>query len=250
MLSRTGTSVRTRVRAVLTLATAVAAGLFAAGRAGAAPNLTFTLTPQSGEGRIHFNGGSGALFGDTLGVSSVKGLSTPSHADAVLPLADATLQFKTGGLVAASPVGPAAAGPITTEWDFGPGGSLELDGGISTLGIAPGTKLITGTFSNQSFVKSLGAGDLHVQGGAFVNVVDPTLAAYYGLPTGGTMYLGGLATLFAAPSASITGFSSTSVTSGSLTTQPVPEPGSLLVLAALSAGGLALRHRRRNRARV
>ena len=70
---------------------------------------------------------------------------------------------------------------------------------MTSLGIKTVKPLLTGTFSQDTFVRSLGTGDLKLQGGAFINSVDPSLAAYFGLPSGGTMYLGGLSTLFSAP---------------------------------------------------
>lgn len=240
MIIGTGSAPRARVRLVLALAAAVGLGLGAAGRAAAAPNLTFTLTPQAGDGRISYAGGSAPVVGDGLRVASVKGLDTPSHADKTFSLDAGTLQFTTGAFSGLS--------QSNTEHDFAAGGMLKLVGGIADLGIKPGSTLLTGSFSNNSFVRSLGAGELRLQGGAFVNVVDPTLAAYFGLPTGGAMYLGGLGTLFSAPTTPAGGFASSGLTSGSLTTQPVPEPTTLAVFAALAAAAAAGAYRRRRAA--
>jgi hypothetical protein len=201
--------------------------------------LTFTLTPQSGSSRIVYAGGSGPLQGNILGTTSVTGLDTPNHTGKSFELDAGTgsLSFQTGPSAGISQGG--------TEWNFGTGGAIELDGGIQSLGIPAGTKLLTGSFTNPTFVKDLGAGDLKVQGGAFFNVVNPTLAAYFGLPTGGTMYLGGLSTLFSAGTTIGGAFSSESLTSGSVTTQPVPEPGALVVFASLASSGIAYVYRRR-----
>jgi hypothetical protein len=174
-------------------------------------------------------------------VSAVSGLGTSHHPNGVLAIDAGKLSFSTGTNTYIS------QGP-NGEWTFNKGGSVELDGGIAPLGIPAGTKLLTGNFANATAIKSLGAADLKMQGGVFFNVVDPTLAAYYGLPTGGTLYLGGLSTLFAAPTGPAGAFSSSGLTNGSVTTQPVPEPATLAVFAAMATGGIALLHRRRSRA--
>jgi len=219
---------------------ALTLGLAASGRVDASPNLTFTLTPQSGDGRISYAGGTAPVVGDDLRVASVKGLGTPDNGDVVLPLDAGTLTFKTGDLS-----GTAAAG---SERNFAPGGHLELVGGIASLGIKPGTALVTGSFTKDTFIRTMGDGDLKIQGGAFFNVVNPILAAYYGLPTGGAMFLGGLGTLISAPTNAAGGFASAGLTSGSVTTSPVPEPTTLAVFAALAAGGFAYVRRRPRRA--
>jgi hypothetical protein len=223
---------------VLTLAVALAMGLWAAARAQAAPNLTFTLTPQGGDGRISYAGGNTPVVGTDLQVSAVSGLGTPSHPNGALAIDGGKLSFSTGTNTVMT---QGASG----EWTFNNGGRIELDGAIATLGIPAGTKLLTGNFTNATTIKALGSGDLKIQGGVFFNVVDPTLAAYYGLPTGGTLYLGGLSTLFTAPTGPTGAFNSSGLTSGSVTTEPVPEPGTLAVFAALATGGIALLHRRR-----
>lgn len=238
MVTTTGSTSRIRAFRALAALAAVGVGLASSRVAEAGANLTFTLAPQSGNGRISYAGGQSALTGDGLGVASVNGLSTPSHAGGALAIDAGALKFATGN--------PSQTNAATKAWDFGPGGKLELDGGIAALGIKPGTALLTGSFTQDTFVRSIGTGDLKLQGGAFFNVVNPTLAAYFGLPTGGTAYLGGLGTLFSAPTNAAGGFSSLDLTSGSVTTSPVPEPGTLAIFAALTTGGLALAHRRRN----
>lgn len=212
----------------------------AAERVEASANLTFTLTPQAGDGRINYAGGAAPIVGEDLRVASVKGLGTPDNGDVVLPLDDGTLTFKTGNLS-----GTTAAG---SELNFAPGGHLELEGGIPSLGIKPGTALVTGSFTKDTFMRTMGDGDLKIQGGAFFNVVNPILAAYYGLPTGGSLFLGGLGTLISAPTNSAGGFTSAGLTSGSVTTAPVPEPATLAVFTALAVGGLIYVRRRPRRA--
>jgi hypothetical protein len=233
MVTRTSLAGWTRLHLGLAIA-ALGLGV-ATGQARASENLTFTLTPQADAGLISYAGGAAPLVGGNLGVSSVTGLTTGLHTGSSLSLDSGTLSFTTGNF---------SGDPISNEADFSSGGKLEIDGGIAALGIAPGTALMTGSFTGDTIVKSVGMRNLKIEGGAFFNVVNPTLAAYFGLPVGGTMYSGALATLFAAPTNSNGSFSDSGLSSGSVTTAPVPEPGTFLVFAALVGSGLVYRRRR------
>jgi hypothetical protein len=233
MVTTTSSAIRLRRTAAL----AVVLGFWAT--AATADQITFTLSPQAGDGRITFAGGSTPLTGTSLGVSNVTGLGTPTHGGGALSLDTGQLTFNTGNFTGASLGGK--------EWDFASGGNLLVTGGIASLGIAPGSALLTGTFSNGTAVRSLDPTDLKVQGSAFFSVVNPTLAAYFGLPTGGSILNGGLSTMFAAAGTAPAGFSSSGFSSGTVTTEPVPEPGMLVVFGVLAAGGVAITQRRRSR---
>ena len=180
------------------------------------PDLSVTLSPQEGNGLLKYAGGSSVLDGENIGVESITGLGTPLHGPSTtLPVVNGSIDFNTGAFS-----GGNAAG---TEWDFGPGGFVTLRGAVPSLGIGTNTVLMTGTFSDPSFVKSLNGQGLKVQGGAFLSVVDPTLASYFGLPTGGVLYSGGLSTLFRADGTSPSSFVSDGFTGGTLTVAPVAD---------------------------
>ncbi|MFO0908489.1 MAG: PEP-CTERM sorting domain-containing protein [Isosphaeraceae bacterium] len=225
---------------------AVAVGLSVAAGTAHASYLSFNLNAQPGSGRISYKGGSNPLEGTDLGILTVKGIDTPSQDGEALLVNKGTLNFKTGpSLTSAQPSVTSAA----TEWNFSAGGSLTVSGGIPALGIPDGTPLVTGSFSDPSFVRSLHTGplpgtDLKVQGGAFVNIVNDKLANYFGLPLNAPHYVGGLSTLFSASGNPGEAFSSEGYTSGQLTTTPVPEPSTLVVLTVAAGVGLAYRRRR------
>ena len=234
MVTRTNSAGRVRLAAAL-----VGALVFGAGAKTEGSDLSVTLSPQSGEGLIKYAGGSSALDGEKIGVDSVTGLNTPNNGPSTkLPVVHGSLSFNTGAFL-----GGDASG---TQWDFAGGGHVTVEGTIPSLGINTEKVLLTGAFSDPSFVKSLNnGGGLKVQGGAFFSVVDPTLAAYFGLPTGGVLYSGGLSTLFKAEGTSPNAFSSNGFTGGTLTVSPVPEPGMLVVFGSLAVGGAAWVRRRR-----
>jgi hypothetical protein len=237
----------------LGLAVAVAAGPGAAG-ARAAGYISFDLDPQGGSGRVSYSPqqAGGALVGSNLGVLDVKGVGTPLHDGTSITISQGALNFSTGMFSGTSPVvSPTTVGPVSpasaalNQWDFAAGGSMAITGGIAALGIAPGTPLLTGSFTGTTFVRPLPGSDLKVQGGALINVVNPVLAAYLGLPVGGSVqYVGGLSTLFAASSTAPGAFSSNGYSDGQVTTTPVPEPGALAVFTLAVGGGLALLRRR------
>lgn len=200
------------------------------------PYLSFTLNAQPGLGRIAFDGGASPLVGNGLGVLAFQGVATTRNGDELTLIEDGSLSFTTGAFQ-----GNARDG---REWDFAAGGAITITGGISRLGIPTGSTLMTGSFNDQVLVNGVGDGGLMVQAGAFFNAVNPVLAAHLGLPTDGTPYHGGIATLFAADGLSPGAFSSEGYTSGQVTTAPVPEPGATLVFLVAFVGGLGWMRRR------
>src|SRR5262249_22991554 len=101
------------------------------------------------------------------------------------------------------------------------------------------------TFNGVASVLALdGNKDLKMQGGAFVNVVNDKLASYFGLPSGGFPYKGGLSTFFSAPGDPPGTFSSQGFTSGSLTTSPVPDPAPSAAFPLLPGCGIVWLRRR------
>jgi hypothetical protein len=211
---------------------------FLGGQARAAM-ISFTLDAQGGNSRISYGGGVLPLEGKNLGVVSLKGIGTSAHAGETIGVEKGSFTFATGPSVDTNKSGP------LTMWNFGSGGSLTLTGGVPSLNIPDGTPLLTGTFNGVSKVVPLDANaDLKMEGGAFVNVVDSRLAAYLGMPTKGVQYTGGVSTYFAAPGCAPGAILSTVFSSGTLTTQPVPEPGTLAVFT-LALGGAFAWHRRR-----
>jgi PEP-CTERM motif len=231
-----------RSRRLAVLGLALAASFMHAGWARAA-QLSFNLNAQPGEGRIAYAGGAAPLVGGNLGVLTVKGLDTPNSHDEALAVEKGTLNFSTGAFTNATPANPGVTSSAQ-NWNFAPGGSLTVSGGIPSLGIADGTPLLTGAFTDSTFVRSLGVADLKVQGGAVFNVVNSQLAAYFGMPTGASAYVGGLSTMFAAAGTAPGAFSSSGYTSGQITTTPVPEPTTFVVLAVAFGAGFAWRRRR------
>ncbi len=238
MVTRTGFAGRLRFAAAI-------AGALAIGATAArveASDLSATLSPQEGNGSLSYSGGASDLIGKNIGVESITGLNTPANGPSTsLQVVGGMLNFTTGAF---------SGGPNSTEWDFASGGNVTISGTIPSLGITTNTALLSGSFSDPTMVRSLNSStDLKVLGGAFFSVVNPTLAQYFGLPTGGVLYSGGLTTLFRDAGSSPAAFSSSGFTGGTLTVSPniptVPEPGTLAVFACLTAaGGVWMRTRR------
>ena len=215
------------------------------GTTASAGPLEFDLTAQSNAGSVSFLGGATPLLGTNLQVASVTGFNSPSNPNAVLPIQQGTLNFATGAFT--------GTGTTGQEWDFGAGGSVSMTGAIPSLGITdPHTILLSGSFVGTPFVRPVAAGvnTLAVEGAGFLNLVNPTLASYFGLPIG-TTYNGGLTFLFNGAGAPGSPFHNGDYLSGHLTSAPmnsppVPEPSSVLVIG-LGFAGLALSAHRRGR---
>src|SRR5262249_31646362 len=128
-------------------------------------------------------------------------------------------------------------------WEFSPGGSIAVTGGIPALGIAPGSVLLSGTFADTPSIRPLDLGDLKVEGAGFLNLVNPQLASYFGLPTGTTAYFGGLSAILTIRGDPGSSSASDGLTSSHLVTSPVSDPRTI-ALYGLTLLGLTILGRR------
>ena len=164
-------------------------------------------------------GGVNPLVGAGISVDSVVGLGTSLNPDVTLDISNGVLNFTTGDLT----------GFTASTWNFGGGATttITLVGGIPDLSIY-GT-LLTGYFDTATV--SL-FGTFKIAGSGFFDTKEPTLLAYYGLPN--TDYIGNFNISFDAKGDPPGAFTSSEVFSGDITNvnEPVPEPGTLLLLGA------------------
>ncbi|MHC5543842.1 PEP-CTERM sorting domain-containing protein [Singulisphaera rosea] len=220
----------------LLLSLAIGIALTAGQIAHAEPILDFgVVTPTpSPPAKISFAGGATPLVGTGIQVDNVVGLDTPLHDQVLTLLTSGVLSFTTGNFTGAS-------GGI---WNFGSGGNITImgDDGFGPPGV---TALMTGSFLSATVI-SVG-GTAKIAGSAFLNIVDPDLAAYYGLAGGATVpFAGAFNIQFRANATPPGAFTSTIVLSGDITTSPAPEPGTLALAGVALVGG-TLWGRRRTR---
>jgi len=146
--------------------------------------LDFVIQPPSDSGSIGFNG-SDPLAANSIKVVNIIGIDTPSQSGAISLCQDCTLSFATGVFI----------GYAANTWDFGPGGSISVYGGVDLTGdgdtndagdIASGSLLLSGSF-NAARVLGLNGGNYSFQiaGGDFFDSKHIALLDYYGLPTTG-----------------------------------------------------------------
>jgi hypothetical protein len=217
---------------------AILAGIAVAGLAppARAQSLDFELNVP-GSGTISYAGGAAPLIGSGIGSLDVTGLSTPANAGVKELIQGGVLDFTTG----------AHSSSTATSDNFSGGGTVTLKGGVSSLGIAAGTTLLSGTFVNATVSTFIGNVALTVA--VISDHVDATLAAFYGLPGGPTWpYSGGFNLTINLASGSVgngAGFSG-SGGSGDLQTFPLPEPGSLAMagIGLFTLGAYRLRRRK------
>lgn len=222
--------------------TGVVLSLFLVVPAFAGGILDFGVIAPTG-GTISYAGGAAPLIGANITVDNVTGLGTTLNNNISLTITDGLWNFTSGLFI---PTGS------TEEWFFAAGGpaSITLVGTIAAQTPVGGTPFAgtSGTlFSGQVLAmhvdklsSSLSVLDL------FVDIKNPDLLAYYGLPTN-VSYIGGISGvgLIPVPSNVVppNGFSSNPILSGDITNTPeVPEPGILILLGmGLSAVGLLSR---------
>ncbi len=163
-------------------------------------------------GSIYYTGGATPLFGKDIDVDNVTGIGTPLHSGGpnALALAGYFLNFNTGNLVTAD----------SSHWYFGPGGSITISDGSTTL--------LTGTFTSMQVVAVGPTYKVAIPG--FFDTKDPNLLAYFGLPD--MTYSGNFNISFNAPGLPPGGFTSRELLSGDISNTPVPEPATMLLLGS------------------
>lgn len=187
---------------------------------------------------ISYAGGAAPLMGIEIEVDNVGGLDTPLNNGVVLDLSNATLNFTTG------------ANTGLWTWGGGAASSIEIVGGVPALGLGDDTVLMTGSFGS-AFVARL-SNNLKLTGGNFIDIKDPTLLEFFGLPTVDPngdpfSYVGGFNLSFNAEQNTVgEAFTSISVLSGDVPNE-VPEPGTLLLIGTglLGLAGLGRRKLRK-----
>ena len=208
------------------------------GAAAQACKLDLNVSSATCQGSAGYSGGSTPLVASGLGVASITGIDSPLNPNQVLNLTGGQLNFTTGAF-------RGTAGG--TGWDFAKGGSVSVTGAIPSLGIAAGSVLLEGSFTDTTSVRPQDASDLKVLGATSLNVVNPQLASYLGLSTGSTAasLLSDIVHAQGTPGAS---FASDCSTSDQQVTSQVAEPG-MIVLYASTLLGLTAWGRRGLRAR-
>jgi hypothetical protein len=205
----------------------------------AQPALEFTVPAINAGASISYAGGSSDLVATGISISQVEGINTALDNLVIQAISGGVLHFTSGAFT--SSVG-------TSEWIFGAGGSgsMTITGGISGLGLANGSTLLTGQIESVDVIAS--GSTFKVAISTFVDTVNSTLASAYGVPGGDTAWSGNLNFGFVATGLAPGPFSSSAVTSGNVVTSPVlaSEPSSLMTvgLGALAMIGFGLGRRK------
>jgi hypothetical protein len=188
----------------------------------AQPSVDFTVPASNPGASISYAGGSNPLVGTNISITEVTGLGgTPLHNGVTQAVTGGVLNFTSGNF----------GNSVGGDWEFGvgPANSITITGAVPGASIPPSTTLLQGTVLSAKVDVTSGMVAL----GAFINTIDPTLAAYYGLLTPGG---GGFNIRFLASAIAPNAFTSTTVASGDVLSTAVPAPG---FLALLCSGSVA-----------
>jgi len=222
---------------------------FGATSAQAAPQLSFVVdfgNTSPGVSELKYAGGSSALLGNNIVVSTLIANGTATNSPYNQPIVGGLLNFSTGPFAGTTSF---LGAPVDL---FATGGTITLTGGVGTPSIPNGSNLLfTGSFVQQTAVV-FGQNGAELVAAVHLTKLNATLASYFGLPTNAD-YIGDLKIQFNAPvgTTSNQAFTSENITGGTdnVTLAAVPEPGTLVMaFAALPMIGIAAWRRRKPKA--
>jgi hypothetical protein len=206
---------------------ALVAALTAAQPVRAGTITLFGTTPTSGT--VGYIGGANPFFGSGISLDGLSAFGTPANSGTFATCVNCQLGFQTGAFLLGN----------STAWSFAGGGFFAITGGVDLTGngllgdpgdIAP-TVLLSGSFGStptSPFTVGGGSPFIGVSLAYFNASIDPALAAYFGESTATAgLLLFGFDGVGEAPAA----FTSTRLTDVVVSATPVPEPGTLLLLA-------------------
>ena len=180
----------------------------------AALAIDYTVTGDSLSSIIYDPSLDAFLHGNNLTVTGVTGTDTQLNAGVTLPILNGALNFQTGALTSAT----------GTTWNFGSGGTITLQGGISAIGLPSNTTLITGSFNSASVTElALGTYQFDIVGATFGDSDNPNIYQYFGVPDNSTC-TNALNLSFIGTSNAGGGFTSINNYGGVVVDSPTPTP--------------------------
>lgn len=191
--------------------------------------LDFSIgAPTSGS--LVFNpGNTNQIIGNNIQVDSIVGLGTPLNDNVTVECRNCRLDFRTGDHMG--------------NWQFGPGGTIDVVGSVPAAGIGQNTVLLSGTFNSAEVIEIIGGFEFKILGASFFDRKDPDLTGFYGLPD--VLYQGGLNLSFAADANPGNAFNARQILSGDIINKPVPVPAAVWLFGTGLLGLIGIARRRK-----
>jgi len=200
----------------------------------AVPAIVFDTVPNGAGGTITYDGAGGPAIGTDIKFVDIVGIDTPQNSGLLLSCVDCFLNFTTGLNVSEGPI-----------YQWLPGGSFSLVGDVPFLGLNDVT-LLSGSFIGTANTPGLIAGDLGgFFAGAGTDTKDTFLTGFYGVPPDSWTFANteiALGTLTVDPTTGA--FTAIPNQADLINVQPVPEPGTLMLVGTGIIGlGAAIRRK-------
>lgn len=199
-----------------------------------AATIDFGINAPTSGGTLTYAGGAGQLIGNNIEVDNIVGIGTPANNNASITCDNCKLSFNSGN--------------NTGGWNFGAGGVINVTGGVSLLGIANNSTLLTGTFDSASVLDAGGSLlNFKVVISAFTDTKHPDLLAYFGMPL--VDYVGGLNLSFSTVNPNVgvgQSFNSNDIFSGDIVNNPVPVPAAVWLFGSGLIGLIGIARRKKS----
>jgi len=200
----------------------------------AVPAIVFDTVPGGAGGTLTYDGAGGPAVGTNIQFVDLVGVDSPLNANVVLSCVDCFLNFTTGANTLEGP----------PQYTWGGGGSFVLTGDVPALGLDDAV-LLSGSFTGTPNTPGLAAGETSALFVALgIDTKNETLAGFYGFSPDNWAFANTEIALGTFSPGADGAFTAIPNQADLINVQPVPEPGTLMLVGTGIMGlGAAIRRK-------